>query len=81
MDKKEGMPMWVFLGLVNIETKKGATILVLAAVLCGLVFVPLPLILDNWSWIDVRDWSGMMFIVALWYWLSMRWVDKNTGWN
>jgi len=47
----------------------------------GLVFLPLPYLLDDWNWMDVVNWSGMMFAITLWYWLSIRWVDKHSSWD
>ena len=32
-------------------------------------------LIDDWSWIT------MMLPVLLWYWLSLRWIDKNSGWE
>ncbi len=81
MDKKDNMPLWVFLGLLNLETRKAALILVSFTFVFGLIFLPLPYILDDWNWMDVFNWSGMMFAIALWYWLSMRWVDKHSSWD
>ena len=33
MERTKDMPLWVFLGLMNIETRKGARTLVMLAVL------------------------------------------------
>ena len=81
MKKKDNMPLWVFLSLVNLETRKAARLLVSCTLVCGLVFLPLPYLLDDWSWMDVFNWSGMMFAITLWYWLSIRWVDKHSSWD
>ena len=81
MDRKDNMPLWVFLGLLNLETRKAALLLVSCALVFGLVFLPLPYLLDDWNWMDVVNWSGMMFAITLWYWLSIRWVDKHSSWN
>jgi len=75
------MPLWVFLGLLNLESRKAALILIGCTFVFGMAFLPLPYILDDWNWIDVVNWSGMMFAVTLWYWLSMRWVDQHSSWN
>lgn len=81
MERTSTMPLWVFLGLMNIETRKGAIILTSCSLLFALGFIPLPLFLEDWSWRDVAEYSGMMTAITLWYWLSMRWVDKNNGWS
>ena len=42
---------------------------------CGIVPIPASYHLDDWSW------SGVTFIVALWYWLCIRWIDNNSTWE
>ncbi len=81
MDRKDNMPVGGFLGLVNMETRKAALLLVSCTLVFGLVFLPLPYLLDDWSWMDVVNWSGMMLDITLWYWLSIRWVDKHSFWD
>jgi hypothetical protein len=75
------MPLWVSLGLSNFKTRKSLIYLALACLVFGLGFLPLPFLLDNWSWMDVLEWSGLMYPMALWYWLCLRWVDKNSSWE
>jgi hypothetical protein len=74
MDRKDDMPIWVFLGLMNIETRKGALILFWCSFAFAIFCIPLSLYLEDWSW------AAMMFPVTLWYWMSMKWVDKNSSW-
>lgn len=78
MEKHEKMPIWVFLALMNIETKKGALILIWSSFAFGLVCIPLaiyqPFDMVDWTWVV------MMVAVTFWYWLSMKWVDKNALW-
>ena len=31
--------------------------------------------------IDDWEWFAMMIPMTLWYWLSMKWIDKNRGWH
>ena len=40
MDRKDNMPLWVFLGLLNLETRKAALFLVRCTLVFGLVFLP-----------------------------------------
>ena len=79
MTKSENMPIWVFLAVMNFETRKGANVMVWISLLITLVCVPLsyyqPFETVDWTWI------AMMAGTTLWYWLSMKWVDKNTGWE
>lgn len=81
MEKKDNTPLWVFLAFSSIQTRKGAFLLTMICFLGGLGFLPLPLLLDDWSWMDVLNWSGMFFAMVAWYWFAMRWVDKNGGWE
>jgi len=78
MTKSNNMPMWVFLALMSIESKKGAKILVWSSFSFGLLCIPLAIYqpFDTVDW----TWVAMMVPVTLWYWLSMRWVDKQSAW-
>jgi hypothetical protein len=75
MSRRDNMPLWVFLGLLNIESRKGALILVWACFILSITFIPLSYYLNDWSW------AGMMLAITPWYWLSMKWVDKNSSWE
>ncbi|MDH5611019.1 MAG: hypothetical protein OEY66_01000 [Gammaproteobacteria bacterium] len=87
MIKTEKMPIWVFLAFSSIETRKGALILINACVIFSIYCIPFPLffednelikaifLIDDWSWI------AMMAPMSLWYWISLKWVDKNSGWK
>lgn len=81
MDRKDNMPMWVFLALASIDTRKIGMMLVWACLIFALGFLPLPLLLDNWTWLEVLEWSGVLYPMTLWYWLSIRWVDKHSSWD
>jgi hypothetical protein len=78
MTKNDNMPIWVFLALMNIETKKGALILIWSSFAFGLLCIPLsiyqPFDTVDWTWI------AMMAAITFWYWLSMKWVDKQSAW-
>ena len=75
MERKENMPLWVFLGLMNIETRKGALILFRCSLAFALFCIPLSYYLNDWWWL------GMMVPITLWYWLSIQWVDNHSAWN
>lgn len=85
MERSKAMPLWVFLAFSSIETRKGALILIWCSMVFSLYCVPWPLffstgliktifLIDDWSWI------AMMLPIVGWYWVSLKWVDKNTGW-
>ena len=78
MQRTSDMPLWVFLSLANINTRKGALILFGVCLAFSVACLPLSYyqVVD---WID-WSWAAIMFPYSLWYWLSIRWVDKHTGW-
>ena len=75
MQKTINMPLWVFLGLSSIETRKGALILFWSAFIFTIFCIPLSYYLKDWSW------AAVMFPISLWYWLCIKWVDKNHAWR
>ena len=87
MQKTNDMPWWVFLALANIERRVGALWLIGSCVLFTLYCVPWSLYLKEPVWIGkvfrIGDWSwfAMMVPICLWYWLSLKWVDKRDGWS
>ena len=87
MEKTEKMPIWVFLAFSSIETRKGALILISSCALFSLYCIPLPLFFENNELIKtiflIDDWSwiAMMIPITLWYWISLKWVDNNSGWK
>lgn len=79
MTKQDNMPIWVFLALMSIETRKGANILVWSCILFGLICIPLA-IYQPFETVD-WTWAAMMLAMSFWYWASMRWVDKYSSWE
>lgn len=86
MEKRDDMPIWVFLAFSSIETRKGALILIWSSVIFTFYCIPWALffqhdwvntlfLIDDWSWI------AMMLPINIWYILSFRWVDKNGTWK
>ena len=75
MTRTSNMPIWVFLGLMNVETRKGALILVYLMIVCSVASIPLSWYLAEWSW------AAMMLPMGLWYWLCLRWADRNALWQ
>ncbi|MGY6277222.1 hypothetical protein [Methylomonas sp. MgM2] len=87
MQKDNNMPLWVFFALSSIETRKGALLLIWSSLLFSLYCIPWSMFFLDTPWIgklfliDDWDWFAMMLPMTLWYWLSMKWVDRNRGWN
>ncbi len=86
MEKKEKMPIWVFLAFSAIETRKAAFILIVSSALFSIYCVPWSSLFTGMPWISsvflIDDWSwvAMMLPITLWYWLSLKWVDNNSVW-
>jgi len=87
MEKKDNMPLWVFLALSSINTRKGALILVWSCIIFSLYCIPWTFFFAEPEWLSkiflIDDWSwlAMMIPLVLWYWLSLRWIDKNNAWD
>lgn len=87
MEKKDGMPLWVFLAFSSINTRKGALILIWICIVFSLYCIPWTKFFADQEWIAkiflIDDWSwiAMMIPMTIWYWLSLRWIDKNSAWD
>lgn len=87
MQKDSNTPLWVFLAFSSIETRKGALILIWSSLIFSVYCVPWQLFFNDLPWvsqlflIDDWEWFAMMLPMTLWYWLSMKWVDNNRGWD
>jgi hypothetical protein len=87
MEKKDNMPIWVFLAFSSIETRKAALLLISVCVVFSLYCIPWSLLFTDNIWvakiflIDDWSWLAMMIPIVVWYWLSLRWVDNHSGWE
>lgn len=87
MQKTDDMPIWVFLALSSIETRKGALMLIRSSIIFTVYCIPWVNFYDGIDWvvglflIDDWSWFAMMLPMTLWYWLGLKWVDKNRGWS
>lgn len=87
MTKDDSTPLWVFLAFSAIETRKAALILIWASLVFSLYCIPWVNYFDQPEWLHkvflIDDWSWfvMMLPMTLWYWISLKWVDKNRGWQ
>ena len=86
MKKIDKTPMWVTLIYANVHTRKMALIMVIFCAVFTLYCVPWVqfsknvvvtklFLIEDWSWF------AMMIPMTIWYWLSLKWVDKNAGWE
>jgi hypothetical protein len=87
MQKTDTMPFWVYLAFSNIETRKGAVLLIWACVISTIYCLPWSRFFVQHDWVRkifiIEDWSwfAMMAPVVFWQWMSLRWVDNNSGWK
>jgi hypothetical protein len=87
MEKKDNMPLWVFLAFSSINTRKGALILIWSCIVFSLYCIPWTKFFADQEWIGkiflIDDWSwiAMMIPMVIWYWLCLRWVDKHATWE
>jgi len=87
MDRKDNMPLWVFLAFSSIESRKGALILFSCSVIFTFYCIPVPLFVGEEHWlakvflIDDWSWLAMMIPISLWYLFSIRWIDNNSSWS
>ncbi len=86
MKQIEKTPIWVTLAYANVHTRKMAIGIIIFCVVFALYCVPWVqysknewvaklFLIDDWSWL------AMMVPMTAWYWLSLKWVDKNQGWD
>jgi len=86
MVKTDNMPIWVFLAFSSISTRKGALVLIWASIVFAIYTIPWSGLFANNEWISslflIDDWSwfAMMVPITFWYWISMKWLDRNAGW-
>lgn len=87
MEKKDNMPLWVFLAFSSINTRKGALILIWSCIVFSIYCIPWVKFFADQEWVSkiflIDDWSWIAMIVPMiiWYWLSLRWIDKNAVWG
>jgi hypothetical protein len=86
VQKTDNMPLWVYLALSSISTRKGALMLIGVSVAFSLYCIPWSQFSANHGWVKkiflIDDWSwfAMMVPVIFWYWISIKWIDNNSGW-
>lgn len=86
MQKTDNMPIWVFLAFSSIEKRTHALWLIRACVIFAFYCIPwallFPLQTNLGKLFLIHDWSwfAMMLPIVMWYWLSLRWLDKNSAW-
>ena len=87
MKKNDNTPLWVYLAYSSIETRKSALLLIWASLVFSVYCIPWTNYFVQPEWLGtvflIDDWSWfvMMVPMTLWYWLSLKWIDKNQGWT
>jgi hypothetical protein len=86
MKKTDATPLWVFLAFSSIESRKGALILLWSSLVFSFYCIPWVFYFNGNGWvaklflIDDWTWFAMMLPMTAWYWLSLKWIDKNGSW-
>jgi hypothetical protein len=86
MNKQNKQPIWVALAFSSIESRTTALYLIYGcAIFTAYCFPWLRYFSEN-TWVIkvflVNDWSWFVVSLActVWYWLSLKWIDNNSGW-
>lgn len=75
MKIKKQMPIYVFIGLLGINSKKTALTYFGVSVLLAVASIPAGFLNANFFW-------GVGFLLpALWYLKCIDWVDKKSTWD
>lgn len=75
MKNTEGFPLYVKIGLLAIYSKRTALFYFWLSIALSVVSAVLGVFNRIYFW-------GLGFLIsALWYWLCIRWVDKNSKWD
>ena len=81
-------PIWVALGLSMLQTREHAmSYLIAASVGAVLIFVGAIVVMPIFfgstllaAFETAASLGGLLGVAALWYWLSIRWMDKHGQW-
>jgi hypothetical protein len=81
-------PLWVKVALWGVPNRAVAWALFWLCVAVAPVFFVIsfwnPFLVFFWfgTWDPIFFFLGVYFVlVALWYWLAIRWVDQHGGWS
>lgn len=75
MKSTKGFPLYVTIGLLMIYSKKTALIYFWLCMFLSTISAVLGFFNTIYFW-------GLGFLLsALWYWLCIKWVDKNSSWE
>lgn len=87
MQKTDDTPIWVYLAFSSIETRKSAVLLILSNVIFSAYCVPWISLYPDIPWLSsvflIEDWEWFIWTAPMniWYWFSLKWVDKNKRWR
>jgi hypothetical protein len=86
MKQLDNTPLWVQLAWASVPTRKMAIWLIISCVVFAIYCVPWarfsanPLVAKLF-WLHDWWWFASMIPLTIWYWLSLKWVDKHDGWE
>ena len=73
MEQKDNMPAWAYWGLWGIRSRSAAMAFFVGTLILSVVIVPAAVIIKDYI-------LCVIVLVPIWYWLSIKWVDKNSTW-
>ena len=82
MEKRDDIPIWVYLAFSSISTRRGALLLILSSLLFCVYCIPWSLYFSEYHWIasvfliDDWYWFAMMFPMTIW---SGGWIKTQFG--
>ncbi|VAW77000.1 hypothetical protein MNBD_GAMMA14-852 [hydrothermal vent metagenome] len=62
-------------------------LLVWASIIFSIYTIPWSRLFANHEWIvslfliDDWSWFAMMVPITFWYWISLKWLDRNAAWT
>jgi hypothetical protein len=72
---QQARPLWVKIGLWGLPNRVLAWAFFWVSIGLGVGLV-------SYGFVDRRAFAGgFMFFAALWYYASIRWVDRHGGWS
>lgn len=74
MKKLDNMPVWAYWGLWGINTRKVAMTYFIIALILSLAIIPFSIMMKDYLYLCV-------VLAPIWYWVSIKWADKNNAWN
>ncbi len=77
MKRHKDMPSWAYWGLWGINSRKAAMLFFSSTIILSIIMI---IVLIQKNIFDIILLLGMP-LASLWYWVSIKWADKNNVWE